>query len=296
MELDNKYSPNTEYTTNKIGRRYVIEKDDKLYQRLLGKESTAHGISNLRFARTLVPWPHTILDVGMNIGQNTIEYGTYAKRVIGFEPTPWVYKWALQNIDYNQNTVDLTKHIWKDVDLDITADIETHNLGLSTEQATVTFLNEPKNNGHNHVLTGKRNLGDTIQTYSANITTMDSFGIENVDYIKIDTEGHELRVCEGGVKTIEANRPVVQCEVVQHQTQRFDYTVNDLWDFFISRDYRVLTRDGIERTQGITTGPYNNPGIFQNGEKIRGQMEYWFIPCEHKYWQEPKWQLFEETV
>tara|TARA_B100000085_G_scaffold277538_1_gene298087 strand:- start:332 stop:955 length:624 start_codon:yes stop_codon:yes gene_type:complete len=41
---------------------------------------------------------------------------------------------------------------------------------------------------------------------------LDSFNFKNVDFIKIDVEGHELKVLKGAVKTIRSFRPVIALE------------------------------------------------------------------------------------
>ena len=42
---------------------------------------------------------------------------------------------------------------------------------------------------------------------------LDSFNFKNVDFIKIDVEGHELKVLKGAVKTIRSFRPVIALEL-----------------------------------------------------------------------------------
>ena len=46
----------------------------------------------------------------------------------------------------------------------------------------------------------------------AHLTTMDSYGIQDVGFIKIDVEGHELMVLRGALNTIERNNPVICIE------------------------------------------------------------------------------------
>ena len=45
------------------------------------------------------------------------------------------------------------------------------------------------------------------------VQTLDSHHFENVGLIKIDTQGHELRVLRGGIETLEKNKPVVVFEI-----------------------------------------------------------------------------------
>lgn len=44
------------------------------------------------------------------------------------------------------------------------------------------------------------------------VSTLDSYAYNEVSFIKIDVEGHELQVLEGAVNTIKINKPVVLLE------------------------------------------------------------------------------------
>lgn len=62
------------------------------------------------------------------------------------------------------------------------------------------------------------------------IAPLDSRGLDEVDFIKIDVEGHELAVLRGASKTIEKNRPVILVEVKPENEA-------DVQTFFSDRDY-----------------------------------------------------------
>ena len=70
---------------------------------------------------------------------------------------------------------------------------------------------------------------------------------KNADYLKIDTEGYELNVLEGASNTIATNRPIVQIECVETQPRAFGKTIQDLMDFFNTRNYVITTADGVVR-------------------------------------------------
>ena len=275
----------TQLVTTKSGRKYLIEQDDTLYSQRLS--NTIHyQVTNIRFGAEILSansQVHTIIDCGMNVGMNTIEYATFCKRVIGFEPTPEIYKLAQTNINHNQQHFDDSlPYIWNKSRA-MTATIETHQIGLSNQRGVVQFISNPKNRGHNHMWNGVRKTKKTM--YDVQLKLLDDYNYDNVDYIKIDTEGHELPLLEGSTATIDKNRPVVQCEIVPDQCRRYNYTAKDIWDYFTQRDYRVFTRDGIERTNGIEIKFLKDKRfrIFHNSKEIVSQMDYWFIPNEHNW-------------
>ena len=55
----------------------------------------------------------------------------------------------------------------------------------------------------------------------ARLRTMDSYGIQDVGFIKIDVEGHELMVLRGALNTIERNNPVI-CIEQNDATEKWD--------------------------------------------------------------------------
>jgi FkbM family methyltransferase len=65
---------------------------------------------------------------------------------------------------------------------------------------------------------------DQIQRVRVPTQTIDSFQFETVDFIKIDVEGHEMSVLEGGQKTIERCLPWLVVEALgdqQHEVRAF---------------------------------------------------------------------------
>lgn len=286
----------TQIVTTKSGRKYLIEQNDTLYSQRLSNNNLHYQVTNIKFGAEICLAKgavDTIIDCGMNVGMNTVEYGTFAKRVIGFEPTPEIYQLAQSNITHNkQHFDDNLPYLWN-WSRKITAQIETHQIGLSNQRANVKFISHPKNRGHNHMWNGRRRTEKEM--YDVQLKLLDDYNYDNVDYIKIDTEGHELPLLQGSSSTIDAYRPVVQCEIVPDQCRRYDYTAEDIWNYFIEKDYRVFTRDGVERTNGIemkhkTGGRYR---IYHNGEEVVRQMDYWFVPSEHAWIQSnPKYSIF----
>ena len=66
--------------TNTHGRQYWIYTDDVFYQQRIA-DAGPYQKKNLLRLRDLKPNARTVIDVGANIGMNTIEYATWAKEV-----------------------------------------------------------------------------------------------------------------------------------------------------------------------------------------------------------------------
>jgi FkbM family methyltransferase len=192
----------------------------------------------------------------MNIGMNTIEYATFAQKVVGFEPVPTTYQVALDNINLNLQHQDSTLGWWKNPDgtwasLLPSGNIVTENVALGPVSGTVE-MHIKKNDGHNRVAndgytTPKGKLVKTntgYQRVSVPQKTLDSYNYTDVDIIKIDVEGYELQVLEGASNTIAQNRPIVQIECVETQPRAFGKTIQDVMDYFNNRNYVITTADG----------------------------------------------------
>ena len=242
--------------TNKIGRQYWLWDSDSFYTQRL--QAGPYQKQNLLHLRHLCPKPRTVLDIGMNIGMNTIEYATFAEKVVGFEPVPTTYQIAVDNIALNAQHQDPTKGWFNDgagwASLLPTGQIQTENVALGPIAGTVE-MHIKKNDGHNRVSndgystpTGKTVKANTgYQRVSVPQHTLDSYHFENVDIIKIDVEGYELEVLKGADQTIANNRPIVQVECVETQPRAFGSKIQDLSDYFTTRNYVITTADGIIR-------------------------------------------------
>ena len=262
--------------TNKIGRQMWVWDSDSFYTQRL--QAGPYQKQNLIHLRELCPNPRKILDIGMNIGMNTWEYATFAKEVHGFEPVPGTYQVALDNIALNKNHQDPNLGWWKNPDkswasLAVAGAINTYNVALGPVAGSVE-MHIKKNDGHNRVandnytkLNGKPVKVNTgYQRVQVPQHTLDSYNFTDVDIIKIDVEGYELQVLEGAVNTIAQNRPIVQIECVEIQPRAFGKTINDLMDYFTSKNYVITLADGTIM-----------PKKFQYAKKM---MDRFMIPAE----------------
>lgn len=287
MAVDiNKFNndPTKKLIHNRMGRQYWVWSDDRLYEQRFGGPNGPYQVRNIQMLRLCKPDAQTIVDVGMNVANNTMEYATWAKTVHGFEPFTPTFQLAEVNVELNKNLKLQGRYFpsrdpnkpdgwWKLADgsfasLDMTADVHIYNQGLGDKPGQMKIENHPHNAGHNCIAEGKRLEKSKYELFDVEIATLDSFNFEDVDCIKIDVEGYEYNVLKGAEQTIRRCRPVVQLEVVPPQCKKFGYTPQDLCEFFTKTigNYRICD------FMGRDLGP--------DWVVVKGVMDRFYVPEE----------------
>lgn len=128
------------------------------------------------------------LDIGANFGVMTQALEANGFECIAFEPQPYVFKILEKNVKLAYN----------------------YGLGevAGVFQMPKIFDGDRANYGGNAILDHEV-LGATIEI---EVKTLDSFNFENVGFMKIDVEGFEEKVLQGGIETIKRCRPVMYIE------------------------------------------------------------------------------------
>jgi FkbM family methyltransferase len=154
-----------------------------------------------------IPRKRVMIDIGANIGIFARPSAEQFERVICFEPVFKNFEVLQKNLE-NYNNVEL------------------HNLGLSDRDQTATFELQTLKCGHTkQVAEFVPNL--EFEKHTGELTTLDRFNFESVDWIKIDVEGFENAVLEGSRDTIQRNRPWLLIEDNGQQDQHRQW-LNDL--------------------------------------------------------------------
>lgn len=297
--------PNFRLVINKFGRCYWLLAHDNLQGPRFSGNNVYYQGNNSRLIRTIYPNARRIIDVGGNVGNNTIAYGEWAQKVESFEPTPTTLKMLKANIEiaktqnlkgiywkgtdeegelYRDDTVEGSWYIYKGIPqpMNIVADITVHEVAASNEnEGSIDIIDHLDHGGHNHVVpTGSEvKLRSSQQLVSVPKRTLDSYGFDDVDAIKIDVEGSELMVMEGARETITRCRPSVQVEIVPKQCNLFGYEPQALYDFFKDLDYVCVcaVRNPMNKAQKDLWWGKNIGMIHQ---QIPKYMDRLFVPRE----------------
>lgn len=131
--------------------------------------------------------------------------------------------------------------------------VTLHRTALGARADTVEITVPDGQTGGAHISIGGKHPGNKYARGGTSVyaglpmRTLDSFGFEHVDLIKIDVEGYERQVIEGGEHTIKACRPLIVIEqkgneVAYGQTRDEAAALLTAWGM---RDRQVLSGDHI---------------------------------------------------
>jgi len=184
----------------------------------------------IKFMERLLQPGDVCLDIGACLGIHTL----FMSRLVGskgqvycFEPQKDIFSHLLiPNIVQNdlENVTAYKKAISdKDQEMYTTGFLNTGN---NTINIGTAFVWSDPNRGN----TGK-----------VSCVTLDSLEFEKLDFIKLDCQGTEKMVLEGGRNTFKTHKPIVVIEIEENCCECiYNYKVKDLYDAIRSLDYYIF--------------------------------------------------------
>lgn len=173
-----------------------------------------------RLHRCLIRPGDLVLDVGANIGCTSILFAQLAKRVVAFEPVPKTFAFWQRNLAASGH-----------------ANCVGVNYALGSENKTSQMNYSDANRGGAFVADAVDGSGESVTTEVRRLDDVaGQLGVEAVDFIKIDAEGYEPKVIEGGWTTISGSRCLIQLELnswclnAMHRV-----SLPDFFDFLLER-------------------------------------------------------------
>ena len=288
---------------NKFGRCYWLLAWDNLQGPRFSGNNVYYQGNNSRLIRTIYPSAKRIIDVGSNVGNNTVAYAEWAEHVESFEPTPTTLTMLKANIEIAKQSNlqgvywvgtdeegNIERHpdeqvgwfTWKGVpqSMNIHGTITVHECALTNKnEGTIGIQDHPEHGGHNFAIYDDKQVKKSEHVVKVPCRTIDSYNFEDVDAIKIDVEGSELYVIHGAKDTIDRCRPSVQVEIVPKQCNQFGYDPQALYDFFAERDYvcvSAVRRPANAEQRGLFFG--KDIGMIH--KQIPKYMDRLFVPRE----------------
>jgi FkbM family methyltransferase len=154
------------------------------------------------------------LDIGANIGNHSLYFSNIFDEVYCFEPNPSIFYLLEFNVSFRKK-------------------IKAFNIGLGDKKGTFRLSEVPDNMGESAIVTDQ--LGADAD---ANCVDVEIDRLDNLDYrdkglcfIKMDVEGFEPKVLQGGLRTITKHWPLIVLE--QHES---DFKEGDSESISILRD------------------------------------------------------------
>jgi FkbM family methyltransferase len=179
------------------------------------------------------------LDVGANWGLMTLFLAQCSYRVYCFEPIPWLYE-GLEKKFCGCN-VSVFGCALGNADGEFPISIPY----MGGERVdTRSSLNKD--------FTSKTIFGEDItriEKIQVSVRQLDGFNLTNIGFVKIDVEGFEMEVLEGGKLTLRENTPNLVIEIEQrHQDRR---SVNDTFKYLKELGYfgYFVYKNGVLRVE-----------------------------------------------
>ena len=144
-----------------------------------------------------------VVDVGANRGVYAYPMAKLSSYVELFEPNPYC---------------SVVLNCFASTRLNVTV----HTVALSDRQgfADLQVPVDAAGVEHDSSATIEKIASDDFRAHRVKLTTLDSFEFRNVEFIKIDVEGHESRVLAGAAETIKSQMPALLIEVEQRHCER----------------------------------------------------------------------------
>lgn len=136
---------------------------------------------------------HTAIDVGAHIGSTTIPMAPRFERVIAFEAIADTFFALTRNTEQFSN-------------------VSRYNYAVSDKPGVIHFWHLARFGQLSHVPRPNDIPSPKAKQVPVEARTIDSFGFENVSFMKIDVEGFELCAVEGAIQTIKRWRPTILIE------------------------------------------------------------------------------------
>ncbi|MGE5270682.1 MAG: FkbM family methyltransferase [Thiohalocapsa sp.] len=166
------------------------------------------GAPNLDVQKTSIAMSHcrsrrVAIDVGAHIGATARYLSGCFEQVIALEAVPETFEVLLRNVSHLKN-------------------VKTLNLAASSASCELYFESLRTHSQIARVLLEDESLAfgeESSRVGPVKAIPLDSLGLEDVDFIKIDVEGWELDVVKGAEDTIRRCHPVILIEQGGNETK-----------------------------------------------------------------------------
>ena len=192
----------------------------------------SYSTTQLRLLDRMLGPDFVFFDIGANEGEHTVFCAKRLSRgkVYSFEPNSKIFDRLNQNLDLNA----------------FQSRVSSHRIGLGRETASLPLYGSsgPESDGSkNEGLSSLHaRAGVSAVLEEIRVVRLDDFvrdqKLDRLDMMKIDVEGSELAVLEGGVETIRRFRPLILIEVSEKTSIAAGYSTQQLLSYLSGFGYQ----------------------------------------------------------
>lgn len=179
--------------------------------------------SCIRFIASLLKPGYVFFDIGANVGLFSLAVNSLCNGGIfyDFEPLPPTFEKLNETIKIN----NISRNT-----------IKPFNIGFSDKCGSFDFYYPGNSEAASmQPITDAffiKNHSEEQPKFKCIVSKLDFFcneqNIQKIDFIKIDVEGNEKFVLEGGKDSLEFFKPMIYCEMLRKHAKRFGYHPNEI--------------------------------------------------------------------
>jgi FkbM family methyltransferase len=217
----------------------------------------------LSYLCKVVPRDAVTVDVGANCGLYTRQLARLSRHVLAFEPSRQMARLLRRTSAPN---------------------VSVHEVALSDHSGDAELFIPQGDDGLVYGLASlEHRLESSAKLVSTPVPTarLDAMVQQDVAFVKIDVEGHELNVLNGAVELLERCQPVF---LVEAEDRHHAEATRLVFEFFRNRSYRgfFLRDDDVVTVDEFSTENLQDPEALQpDGGRKRGQSyvnNFFFFP------------------
>jgi FkbM family methyltransferase len=213
--------------------------------------------TEMRVLTALLEGADTFLDVGANIGWYSLHAAAMypGLRVVAVEPVPHTHAELRRNVELNDAAVELVEAGLSDAPGEIQIYVTTTLTGAASAAPSRDYPGQ--------------------EPVTCAMTTLDALADEldlRLDVVKADVEGGELKVLQGGMATIERDRPAIMLEMLRIHAAPFGYHPNDIIDLLggLGYDCYASSDDGVRPFERMDEQTVETNFFFLHPERHEG--------------------------
>jgi FkbM family methyltransferase len=187
-----------------------------------------------------LPQDAVIFDVGANSGIMSLQFAKLVPlgKVYSFEPTFYAFSKLEKNLELNP---ELAKRI---------VAIQSFVSSSTSEEPNIKAYASWKVGGTAEGVKHQVHRGTEKSTKGIKAVCLDDFceqhGIKRLDFIKIDTDGHEFEVLKGAKKVISEFSPIIIFEIGIYLMDERSIVFSDYLEFFDSLGYSLFNSKNLK--------------------------------------------------